>query len=92
MSSDMEEALEAVRDWQANHPDGGRKPKSQTLPELRQGDRVIDMGGDGSLLFIAGFERNGNEEYHARCLVLGTDKVERVPVSRLKFSNVQTIH
>ena len=90
MTDTINQAKAAVRNWRSNHPDGGAKVSA--IPNLKHGDRVIDMGGDGSLLYISGFERNGNEEYHARCLKLGTDKVEVVPVSRLKLSNQNTIH
>ena len=90
MSTDLRKAKAAVRNWYANHPDG--RAKAPTVPTLKHGDRVYDMSGNGALLYIAGFERNGNEEYHARCLKLGTDKIERVPVSRLKLSNQTTLH
>ena len=86
MSSDLDKAFDAIRYWH------GQKSQEPALPNLRHGDRVLDMAGDGSVLYIAGFERNGNEEYHARCLKLGTDKIEIVPVSRLKLSNQQTLH
>jgi hypothetical protein len=86
MSKNLDQALAAVRDWHAKVGD------NLDAFNFKRGDRVRDMAGDGSLLYIATFERNGNEEYHARCFVLGTDKIERVPVSRLKLSNVNTIH
>lgn len=86
MTDTIDQAKAAVRNWAGKHAD-----KASSF-NLKHGDRVLDMSGDGGLLYIAGFERNGNEEYHARCLKLGTGKVEVVPVSRLKLSNAQTIH
>jgi hypothetical protein len=86
MSDSLDKAFAAVRDWHAKVGD------NLSAFKFKRGDRVLDMSGDGSLLYIASFERNGNEEYHARCLKLGTDKVELVPVNRLKLPNMQTIH
>lgn len=86
MTDAINQAKAAVRNWHGKHAE-----KASSF-NLRHGDRVLDMSGDGALLYIAGFERNGDEEYHARCLKLGTDKVENVPVNRLKLSNAHTIH
>jgi hypothetical protein len=85
MTKTLDQALAAVREWH------GKVGGNIDALNFKTGDRVLDMAGDGKLLYIASFERNGNEEYHARCFVLGTDKIDRVPVSRLKLSNQQTI-
>jgi hypothetical protein len=59
---------------------------------FRHGQRVLELGGDGSTLYITGFERDGDEEYRAVCLKLGSDQVLRIPVSFLKPSHQDTIH
>jgi hypothetical protein len=86
MTKSLDQALAAVRDWH------GKVGDNIDALNFKTGDRVLDMAGDGKLLYIASFERNGDEEYHARCFVLGTDKIDRVPVSRLKLSNQRTVH
>jgi hypothetical protein len=86
MTKTLNQALDAVREWH------GKVGDNIDALNFKAGDRVLDMAGDGRLLYIASFERNGDEEYHARCFVLGTDKIDRVPVSRLKHSNQKTIN
>lgn len=85
ISKTLDQALATVREWH------GKVGDNTDALNFKMGDRVLDMAGDGKLLYIASFERNGDEEYHAICFVLGTDGMARVPVSRLKLSNQQTI-
>lgn len=60
--------------------------------DFKIGSRVIELGSDNSVLYITGFEQDGNDEYRAVCLKLGSDKIVKVPVSFLKPSNQRTLH
>jgi hypothetical protein len=71
------------------HDAVGERPSH---PDLHMGQKVIELGGDGSLFQIAAFERVGRGEYVARCLKLFTDEVVSLPVSRLKPFDAVTIH
>ena len=85
MTKTLTDALAAVRDWHANHPDGGH-------PDLHMGDPVVELGGDGSILYIAAFESTRRGEYIARCIKLGTDEVLVLPVNALKLAHTHTLH
>jgi hypothetical protein len=86
MTDTLNKALAEIREWHATHK------TTQDLSNYHHGQRVVELGGDGSVLIIAGFERTGHGEYKAKCLKLGTSEVPVIPVSRLKPEGTTTIH
>lgn len=86
MTDTLEKALAAIHDWHA------KEEKHAALPDLRMGDRVVEIGGDGSILYIAKFESDRRGEWNARCLKLGTDEVITLSVHAVKIANEPTIH
>jgi hypothetical protein len=79
MTNILNHALEAVA-------------RPSRVPDLNMGQRVIEIGGDGSVLVIAAFERIGRGEYTARCLKLGTPDVLDFPVNAIKPATQAKIH
>ena len=66
--------------------------KASHVPDLRLGQRVVELGGDGSILVIASFERGRRNDYSVRCLKLYTDEIVTLPVTAIKPAEQHTIH
>jgi len=62
------------------------------LPDLHMGQRVVERGGNGSILVIAGFDSIARGEWEARCLRLGTSDVVVLPVHLCKPADQPTYH
>ena len=65
-------------------------------PDLRQGQTVVELGGDGTRLKIIRFRYDINAgvktEPMADCFVLGTDKIKAFPCTSLKPADAVTLH
>ena len=72
--------------------DAVAKHRHHALPDLRHGDRVVELGGDGATLIIASFQSVARGEWEARCLKLGTSDIVVLPVNSVKPINQHTIH
>lgn len=80
MTSILDQALAAV------------SSRTSSVPDLRMGQRVVELGGDGSILVIAEFRSTARGQWEARCLKLYTDEIVTLPVSAIKPAEQPTIN
>jgi hypothetical protein len=65
---------------------------TSTVPDLRMGQKVVELGGDGSILVIAEFRSTSRGQWDARCFKLRTDEIVTLPVSAIKPAEQPTIN
>lgn len=86
-SSDFEEAMEAVRDWRVGH----EKPD---LHQFFHGQRVVELGGDGTIFRIMGFDHSAKHGWQAKLARSPEDKAPfpLMSITKIKPVDQETIH